>query len=74
MIAWQIVVDPSWSNFLSSLIKVVTWLIFGGITYFQEYQFVTEQYIPNFIIDKTDLLVEFRNRYEKGEIHDNTLS
>lgn len=72
VIAWQIVVDPSWSNFLSSLIKVVTWLIFGGITYFQEYQFVTEQYIPNFIIDKTDLLVEFRNRYEKGEIHDHT--
>lgn len=68
LIAWQFVTDPSWSNFLSSLIKVVTWLIFGAMGYFQEYQFVTQDYLPNFIIDKTDLLVEFRNEYEKGNL------
>lgn len=71
-LAWDFVQNPSWANFLSSLIKVATWLVIGSISYFQEYQFITADYLQNVVIDKTDLLVQFRNEYEKGllKVHD----
>lgn len=67
MLVFNWVTNPSWANFLSSLIKVATWLIVGAISYFQEYQFVTQDYLQNTVIDKTDLLVQFINEYNKGE-------
>ena len=67
MLVFNWVTNPSWANFLSSMIKVATWLIVGAISYFQEYQFVTQDYLQNTVIDKTDLLVQFINEYNKGE-------
>ena len=67
MLVFNWVTNPSWANFLSSLIKVATWLIVGAISYFQEYQFVTQDYLQNTVIDKIDLLVQFINEYNKGE-------
>ncbi len=66
MLVFNWVTNPSWANFLSSLIKVATWLVMGAISYFQEYQFITQDYLQNTVIDKTDLLVQFINEYEKG--------
>lgn len=67
MLVFNWVTNPSWANFLSSLIKVATWLIVGAISYFQEYQFVTQDYLQNTVIDKIDLLVQFINECNKGE-------
>lgn len=69
MLVFNWVTNPSWANFLSSLIKVATWLIVGAISYFQEYQFVTQDYLQNTVIDKIDLLVQFINEYNKGEFN-----
>lgn len=67
ILAFELVVNPNWSNFVSSLIKVATWLVLGGVSYFQEYQYVTQQYLQNVVVDKTDLLVQFDNEYKSGK-------
>lgn len=66
LIAFNIAADPTWANFVSSLIKVFTWLLFGAIGYAKEMNYIKNKYLPDVVVAKTDLLIEFEGEYEKG--------
>jgi hypothetical protein len=67
-VAFEFVLTPSWANFLSSLLKVAVWLLFGALSYWNEYNFITGAYLQDCVIPRTDRLIEFRNEYGKGQL------